>query len=32
MLLSDNLDPLSVLKDELDRKYSFIDNIIPKSV
>lgn len=32
MLLSDNLDPLDVLREELDKKYSFIDNIIPKNV
>nr|DAY36456.1 MAG TPA: protein of unknown function (DUF2828) [Bacteriophage sp.] len=31
MILHDNLDPLEVLKAELDSKYSFIDTIISKS-
>lgn len=31
MILHDNLDPLEVLKAELDSKYGFIDSIISKS-
>ena len=30
MILQDNLDPLEVLKAELDAKYGFIDSIISK--